>query len=108
MSVTDATEREVAELNAADARESEDFAAQRDAQVVRFVKTNTDYYRKQFANIGGEAKFVWTFNLWAGVFGPIWFASRGMWNWGLTFLILETFAIVQIVRGGDQCKAGKC
>ncbi len=31
-------EREVAELNAADARESEDFAAQRDAQVVRFVK----------------------------------------------------------------------
>jgi glycine betaine/proline transport system permease protein len=103
----DAAELEAAEMSAAAARESEDFAAERDAQVVRFVKTNTDYYRKQFAKIGGDAKFVWTFNLWAGVFGPIWFASRGMWNWGLSFLILETFAIVQIVRGlfGDLAAA---
>ena len=42
-----------------------------------------------------------------GLFGPVWFASRGMWNWGLSFLILETFAIVQIVRGlfGDLAAA---
>jgi glycine betaine/proline transport system permease protein len=100
-------ELEAAEMIATASRESEDFAAERDGQVVRFVKTNTDYYRKQFARIGGDAKFVPTFNLWAGVFGPIWFASRGMWNWGLTFLILETFAIVQIVRGlfGDLAAA---
>ena len=77
----------------------EAFTAERDVQITRFVRTNPDYYRKQFAKIGSASDFAWTFNLWAGVFGSIWFAARSMWNWGLTFLILETFAIVQIVRG---------
>jgi glycine betaine/proline transport system permease protein len=94
-----ATEAVAAELHAAAERASEDFAAERSAQVDRFVKTNPDYYRDQFARIGSEAKFVPTFNLWAGLLGPIWFSARGMWNWGLSFLILETLAAVQIVRG---------
>ncbi len=98
MSAT-ATEATAEEKNAAAARESEDFAAERAAQVERFVKTNPDYYRRQFAKIGSEAKFVPTFNPWAGFFGPIWFCTRGMWTWGLAFLILETLAGVQIVRG---------
>lgn len=68
-------------------------------RVARFVRTNPIYYEQQFTKIGNESRFVWTFNLWAGVFGPIWFAARGMWNWGLLFLIVETFALVQIVRG---------
>jgi glycine betaine/proline transport system permease protein len=75
------------------------FAAERERQIETFVKTRPEYYKQQFAKIGARAKFAWAFNLWAGVLGPIWFAARGMWNWGLTFLILETFAIVQIVRG---------
>ena len=79
--------------------DTEDFAAEREQQVARFVKTSPGYYRDQFAKIGSDSKFVWTTNLWAGVLGPIWFSARGMWNWGLTFLILETLAIVQIVRG---------
>jgi glycine betaine/proline transport system permease protein len=78
--------------------DTEDFAAEREQQVARFVKTSPGYYRDQFAKIGSDSKFVWTTNLWAGVLGPIWFSARGMWNWGLTFLILETLAIVQIVR----------
>jgi glycine betaine/proline transport system permease protein len=94
-----ATEAVAAELHAAAERASEDFAAERSAQVDRFVKTNPDYYRDQFARIGSEAKFVPTFNLWAGLLGPIWFSARGMWNWGVSFLILETLAAVQIVRG---------
>ncbi len=88
-----------AELLEAEMRASEDFAAERASQVDKFVKTNPAYYRDQFARIGADPKFVWTFNLWAGLLGPIWFSARGMWNWGLSFLILETFAIVQIVRG---------
>lgn len=80
-------------------RESEGLAAEREQQVARFVKTNPDFYRDQFARIGSDSKFVWTTNIWAGILGPIWFSARGMWNWGLTFLIIETFAIVQIVRG---------
>ena len=81
------------------AREAEGFAAERAAQVEKFVKTNPEYYREQFARIGSDAKFVPTFNLWAGLLGPIWFSTRSMWNWGLSFLILETLAAVQIVRG---------
>ncbi|MFZ9036675.1 MAG: ABC transporter permease [Gammaproteobacteria bacterium] len=79
--------------------DSEYFAAEREQQVERFVKTSPGYYRNQFAKIGSDSKFVWTSNLWAGILGPIWFCARGMWNWGLAFLILETMAAVQIVRG---------
>ena len=79
--------------------DSEYFAEEREQQVARFVKTSPGYYRAQFAKIGSDSKFVWTTNLWAGILGPIWFSARGLWNWGLTFLILETLAIVQIVRG---------
>ena len=79
--------------------DAEAFAAERDIQITRFVRTNPGYYRKQFGKIGSASDFAWTFNLWAAVFGSIWFAARSMWNWGLSFLILETFAIVQIVRG---------
>ena len=87
--------------------EDEDFEAERKIQVARFVHTNPEYYGHEFAKIGAESKFVLTLNIWAGVLGPIWFSARGMWNWGLTFLILETLAIVQIVRGlfGDLSAA---
>jgi glycine betaine/proline transport system permease protein len=68
-------------------------------QITKFVRTNPDYYEKQFEKIGNNSRFVWTFNIWAGILGPIWFSARGLWNWGLTFLIIETFAFVQIIRG---------
>jgi glycine betaine/proline transport system permease protein len=68
-------------------------------QIKKFVRTNPDYYEKQFEKIGSDSRFVWTFNIWAGILGPIWFCSRSLWNWGLTFLIIETFAFVQIIRG---------
>ena len=85
----------------------EDFAAERERKVASFVKTNPEYYCDKFAKIGNDSKFVWTVNIWAGILGPIWFSARGMWNWGLTFLILETLAIVQIIRGlfGDLATA---
>jgi len=68
-------------------------------KVENYVRTNPAYYAHQFEKIGGDSRFVWTFNLWAGVLGPIWFGARGLWNWGLTFLIIETFAFVEIIRG---------
>ncbi len=68
-------------------------------QVATFVRTNPVYYMEQFERIGNDARFVLTFNVWAGLFGPVWYSARGLWNWGLTFLIIETFAFVQIVRG---------
>jgi glycine betaine/proline transport system permease protein len=81
--------------------------AQRREQIARFVRTNPGYYAVQFEKIGSQARFVWTFNVWAGLLGPIWYSARGLWNWGLAFLIIETFAFVQIVRGlfGDLAAA---
>ncbi len=76
-----------------------EFAEERRQQVARFVSTSPDYYARQFERIGSESKFVPTWNLWAAVFGPIWFCARGLWNYGLSFLIIETFGFVQIVRG---------
>lgn len=74
-------------------------AAVRVDQIKNFVRTNAEYYTEQFEKIGSDARFVWTFNFWAGILGPIWFSARGLWNWGLSFLVIETFAFVQIIRG---------
>ncbi len=71
----------------------------RDDLIATFVGSNPDYYRGQFQNIGAKSGFSWTFNAAAALLGPIWFGMRGLWNWGLAFVILETFALVQIARG---------
>jgi glycine betaine/proline transport system permease protein len=73
--------------------------AERDALLAEFVVTNAAYYRRVFAYIGSRSSFAWTFNLWAFLLGPIWYGCRSVWNWGLAFLLLETFGWVQIVRG---------
>ncbi len=78
---------------------SDEYAKEREARIPEFVKTNQNYYLAQFRTIGSSAEFTWTFNLWAGILGPIWFCARSIWSWGLSFLLLEIFAIVQIVRG---------
>lgn len=76
-----------------------ELPADRRRQVAEFTITHPEYYARDFQRIGARAGFVWTFNLWAGVLGPIWYGMRSMWNWGLAFLIIETFAWVQIIRG---------
>ena len=68
-------------------------------QIKDFVKTNPDYYIHEFEKINNTSKFVLSFNLFAFFFGSIWFGIRNIWNWSLAFLIIETFAIVQIIRG---------
>ena len=72
---------------------------ERMTRVAEFVRTNPDYYAKNFKEIGAQAGFVRTFNIWAGILGPIWFGARGLWSWALSFLIIETFAFVEIIRG---------
>ena len=67
--------------------------------VREFVKTNPDYYRSQFNKIGATSRFAFTFNVAAALLGPIWFGMRNLWKWGLPFLLLEIFALIQIARG---------
>lgn len=87
--ISSVLDKEVAEQAIRDRRE----------QVGVFVRTNPEYYAAAFDKIGSEAGVVWTLNFWAGILGPIWYSARGLWNWGLAFLIIEVFAYVQIIRG---------
>jgi glycine betaine/proline transport system permease protein len=75
------------------------YAEERRQNIRTFVRTNPEYYIRMFDKIGASASFTPTVNLMAGLFGPIWFGARGLWNWALPFLIIETLALVQIARG---------
>ena len=75
------------------------YAEERRENIRTFVRTNPEYYIRMFDKIGASSKFTPTFNLFAGLFGPIWFGARGLWNWALPFLIIEALALVQMARG---------
>ena len=68
-------------------------------QIREFVKTRPDYYVREFQKINNSTRFVFSLNLAALLLGSIWFGIRNIWNWALAFLLIETFAIVQVIRG---------
>lgn len=81
-------------------RESEaDFVESRNAAIREFVHSSPEYYVTQFTKIGAQSRFTPTINWMAGLLGPVWFGARSLWSWALAFLIIETFALVQIIRG---------
>ena len=91
--------RKIDILEILDRESAVDFEKARDSAIKDFVQTNPDYYIFQFAKIGVQSRFTPTFNWVAGLLGPVWFGARGLWSWALAFLIIETVAFVQIVRG---------
>ena len=76
-----------------------DSAMINDKQIRKFVKTSSDYYVKEFARINNSTRYVFSFNWAAFLLGTLWFGIRNIWSWALAFLLIETFAVVQIVRG---------
>ena len=82
-----------------DATKLAEMEATRRAEVQEFVRTSPDYYYSRFDRIRSRSQFTPTFNAMAGLFGPIWYGGRGLWKWAVAFLIVETFALVQIARG---------
>jgi len=86
-------------LEASDTEAARNFTKNRAEDISEFVNTRSEYYVKQFNKIGESARFTTTFNLAAGLLGPIWFGARGLWTWAIPFLIIETFGLVQIARG---------
>ena len=92
-----------------DAAARQDREQERAKEIAQFVKSNPAYYQARFFEIGDSARYVFSFNLWAFLLGPVWFGTRSIWNWGLAFLILETFGWVQLVRGafGDLAAAAR-
>ena len=75
------------------------YSEERRENIRTFVRTSPDYYIRNFDKIGASSRFTPTFNLMAGIFGPIWFGARGLWSWALPFLIIEALGFVQIARG---------
>ena len=88
----------VSNVNTSDAGDKQ-VAEDRDELLKTFVTTNPDYYKQKFEKIGADSSFTWTFHWIAALLGPIWYGMRGLWNWGLPFAILESFAYIQIARG---------
>ncbi len=95
--MTDATLTEDALADRTEAAEA--LAAERREQVAEFVRTSPGYYVRQFDHIGSQSGFAPTFNAMAGLFGPIWFGARGLWNWAVAFLVVETIGFVQVALG---------
>ena len=67
--------------------------------IKNFVISRPNYYIDEFKKIGSKPSYSFSFNLFAALFGPMWFGLRNIWNYALAFLIIETFAVVQIIRG---------
>ncbi|MEL7349350.1 MAG: ABC transporter permease subunit [Pseudomonadota bacterium] len=86
-------------LTAKDPTRASAIEAKRREEVATFVRTRPEYYAEAFDRIRSRAGFVPTLNVIAGLMGPVWFGARGLWKWAVGFLIVETFAFVQLVRG---------
>lgn len=67
--------------------------------VEQFVGKSASYYRKTFAYMMQAPGYRFTFNMAAALLGPIWYGARGLWSWFLGFMLLETFAFIQIGTG---------
>ena len=67
--------------------------------VEQFVGRGQSYYRKTFAYMMEAPGYRFTLNYIAALLGPIWFGARGLWSWFLGFMVLETFAYIQIGKG---------
>lgn len=68
--------------------------------IEKFASANGEYYTRAFRKIhNSTGRLPTSFNLAAGLFGPIWAAARGVWGVFWAFLILEIIAWVQIGRG---------
>ena len=78
---------------------NENDIARLEPLIDEFVGQSQPYYRRVFGNILQAPGYKFTLNWVAGLLGPIWFGARGLWNWFLGFLILETAAYIQIGMG---------
>ena len=67
--------------------------------IEEFTQIDGTYYRRTFERIGGSPRFVWIFHPWAALLGPVWYGARGLWNAAIPFLLVETFAFIQMARG---------
>ena len=61
--------------------------------IKNFVISNPDYYIDEFKKIGSKPSYSFSFNLFAALFGPMWFGLRNLWNYALAFEWLSNKSI---------------
>ena len=57
------------------------------SSAAEFVIENNSYYSRQFSRIQDKNGFVFSWNMMAALFGPLWGAFRGLWGFFWTFLL---------------------
>ncbi|SVC31228.1 uncharacterized protein METZ01_LOCUS284082, partial [marine metagenome] len=58
-------------------------------EICDFIGRNSDYYIDQFDRLVDKPSYSWSFNWFAAIFGPVWLASRQLWNLFWMFFFLE-------------------
>ncbi len=94
-----ATEVSLSSVDAPDTEAAQSAATKGDALIAEFVVQNPEHYIKAFNKIGATQGYVFTFNLWAAILGPLWAGARSLWGLFWLFALAELFAIVQLGRG---------
>lgn len=74
-------------------------AAGLDELVANFTGRSVPYYQRAFRYMLQAPGYRFMLNRAAGLLGPVWFGARGLWSWFLVFLLLDTFAFIQIGLG---------
>lgn len=80
-------------------QERTDISQRMSGLIDDFVGRGQGYYRHVFAYMMQAPGYRFTLNPAAALLGPIWFGARGLWSWFLGFLVIETFAFIQLGRG---------
>jgi glycine betaine/proline transport system permease protein len=81
----------------------------RDEAIARFAGINSAYYQHAFQRIGARRGYQPSFNLAAGLLGPIWLGGRRLWSAFWPLLIVDLLAFVLItfaLAGGTSADQG--
>ncbi|MFB2552406.1 ABC transporter permease [Ensifer soli] len=84
-------------------------ASTREDAISRFAGRSAPYYLSAFEAIGKQRGYVASFNIAAGVFGPVWLAGRRLWSAFWAFLIADLLAVVLLsfaLSGGAGADLG--
>ncbi|MEZ5784502.1 MAG: proline/glycine betaine ABC transporter permease [Rhizobiaceae bacterium] len=70
-----------------------------DTLIAEFCGISSKYYIREFRRLDDEARFRFSFNWAASIFGSSWYGIRGLWAYFWVALVLELATLTQICKG---------